>query len=196
MERRAVTAADQLSGPAGHRSDPIVEQADLVTIGKIERTFGVRGEVKVQSLSDVPNRLQQVREVTLISPSGMVLTTNVTQARPGGRSYIMRFEAFSTPEEAAQFRGGVLQIPRAASPRLGEDEYYEYELIGMAVRDEEGQDLGTLEEIWHLPGNPVFAVRHAGREHLIPATKRAVVSVDRIGGLMTVRAGEGVVEES
>lgn len=172
----------------------MVEQAELVTIGKIERPFGVRGEVKVQSLSDVPNRLQQVREVTLVSPSGVTVTTNVTHARPGGRSYIMGFEAFSTPEEAAQFRGGVLQIPRSSSPQLNENEYYEYELIGMTVQDEGGTLLGSLEEIWQLPGNPVFVVRHAGREYLIPATKQAVVSVDRVGRLMAVRVGEAVVE--
>ena len=152
----------------------MMEQPDLVTIGKIERPFGVRGEVKVHSLSDVPNRLQQVREVTLVSPSGQVVTTNVTHARPGGRSCIMGFEAFSTPEEAAQFRGGVLQIPRSSSPQLGEHEYYEYELIGMTVRDEEGTVLGILEEIWQLPGNPVFVVRHAGREFVIPLTKNSV----------------------
>lgn len=174
----------------------MLEQADLVTIGKIERPFGVRGEVKVQSLSDVPNRLEEVREVTLVSPSGLVLTTNVTGVRPGGRSYIMRFEAFSTPEEAGQFRGGVLQIPRAASPRLGDDQYYEYELIGMKVQDEQGRELGILEEIWQLPGNSVFAVRQAGRELLIPATKRVVASVDLGARLMIVRAHEGVVEQS
>lgn len=172
------------------------EQADLVTIGKIERPFGVRGEVKVQSLSDVPDRLERLQQVTLVSPSGVVVTTNVVQVRPGGRSYIMRFDAFSTPEEAAEFRGGVLQIPQAASPPLAEDLYYEYELVGMTVQDEQGRVLGTLEEVWQLPGNPIFAVRHAGRELLVPATKRAVASVDRAGRLMTVRADEGVVEQS
>ncbi|HEX2055374.1 MAG TPA: ribosome maturation factor RimM [Nitrospiraceae bacterium] len=174
----------------------MAEQAELVTIGKIERPFGVRGEVKVQSLSDVPNRLQEVREVILVSPSGVVLATNVTHVRRGGRSYIMGFEAFSTPEQAAQFRGGALKIPRAASPRLSEDQYYEYELVGMAVQDDEGRDLGILEEIWDLPGNPVFAVRKAGRELLVPATKRAIASVDRAGRTMIVRSGEGVVEQS
>jgi 16S rRNA processing protein RimM len=172
----------------------MVEQADLVTIGKIERPFGVRGEVKVRSLSDVPNRLQQVREVTLVSRSGLVVATTVTHVRPGGRFYIMGFEAFSTPEEAAQFRGGVLQIPRSSSPQLGKDEFYEYELIGMTVRDEDGRVLGTLEEIWQLPGNPVFVVRHADREFLVPATKKAIASVDRAGRLMAVRVGQGVVE--
>jgi 16S rRNA processing protein RimM len=172
------------------------EEADLVTIGRIERPFGVRGEVKVRSLSDVPNRLQEVREVILVSPDGVSLTTNVTHVRSGGRGYIMGFEAFATPEAAARFRGGVLRIPRAASPRLGEDQYYEYELIGMAVQDEDGRALGRLEEIWQLPANPVFAVRQAGREVLIPATRTVVVSVDRVGRLMTVRVGEGVVEQS
>ena len=172
------------------------EQPDLVTIGKIERPFGLRGEVKVQSLSDVPDRFEGLQQVTLVSPNGLVLTTKVVQVRPGGRSYIMRFDAFSTPEEAARFRGGVLQIPQAASPPLAEDSYYEYELVGMTVQDEQGHVLGTLEEIWQLPGSPIFAVRQAGREVLIPATKRAVASVDRAGRLMTVRAGEGVMEQS
>jgi 16S rRNA processing protein RimM len=174
----------------------MLEQTDLVTIGKIERPFGVRGEVKVQSLSDVPNRLEEVRKVTLVSPSGLVVTTNVTYARPGGRFYIMRFEAFSTPEEAAQFRGGVLQIPRAESPKLGTDQYYEYELIGMRVQDEQGRGLGILEEIWQVPSNPVFAVRQDGRELLIPATKRVIASVDREARLMIIRAHEGVVEQA
>jgi 16S rRNA processing protein RimM len=108
----------------------------------------------------------------------------------------MRFDAFATPEEASVFRGGDLKVPRATSPRLADDHYYEHELLGMTVQDEEGRVLGTLDEVWQLPGNPVFVVRRAGRELLVPALKRAVASVDQARRIMVVRASEGVVEQS
>jgi 16S rRNA processing protein RimM len=174
----------------------MLEESELVTIGKIERPFGVRGEVKVRSLSDVPGRLQDLREATLVAKNGLTVTAKVLHVRPGGQSFIMRFDAFATPEEASVFRGGDLKVLRATSPRLPDDHYYEHELLGMTVQDEQGRVLGTLDEVWQLPGNPVFVVRAAGRELLVPALKRAVASVDQAGRIMVVRATEGVVEQS
>lgn len=173
----------------------MLDEPELVTVGKIQRPFGVRGAVKVHPLSDVPGRLEGLRRVTLVSPNGRVLAGNVVEVRPGGRSFIMQFDVFKTPEEAAEFRGGVLQIPRDESPRLDDGQYYEYELVGMTVQDERGQQLGTLEEIWHLPGHPVFAVRQGSRELLVPGTRRVVASVDRAARVMVVRPDEGVVEQ-
>ena len=174
----------------------MVTTPELITIGKIERPFGVHGEVKVQSLSDVPGRFGQLQDVTLAIPDGPVLTTKVTHVRPGGRSYIVGFEAFSTREEAARFRGAWLQIPRTASPSLADGLYYEYDLIGMTVEDEEKNVLGTLEEIWESSGSHVFVVRRSRHELLIPAVRKVVAAVNISERVMTVRAGEGVVESS
>ena len=169
------------------------DQAERVTIGKIERPFGVRGEVKVHSLSDVPGRFDQLKQVTLVAPSGDSLTTTVTHVRPGGRSYIMGFEAFTTPEEAARFRGAWLQIPHSASPSLADGLYYEYDLLGMTVMDEDKTILGTVEEILESSGNHIFVVRRGQQELLIPALKRVIAAVDVVGRAMTIRA-EGMVE--
>ena len=171
----------------------MLDQAERVTIGRIERAFGVRGEVKVQSLSDVPGRFGQLKEVTLVAPAGDSLTTTVTHVRPGGRSYIMGFEAFTTPEEAARFRGAWLQIPRTASPSLADGLYYEYDLLGMTVVDEDKHILGRVEEILESSGNHIFVVRRAQQELLIPALKRVIAAVDLVGRVMTIRA-EGMVE--
>jgi 16S rRNA processing protein RimM len=72
--------------------------------------------------------------------------------------------------------------------------YYEYDLIGMQVKTELGEPLGTLEEVWELPANHVFVVRRQGREILIPATTDVVVSVDLAGRTMTIRPIGGLVE--
>lgn len=171
----------------------MIDQDELVTIGKIERTFGVRGEVRVRSLSDVPGRFERLQTVTLRSPSGKTVTTTVTQVRAGGDSYIVGVEAFANPEEAAEFRGGYVQIPRQQSPALPAGQYYESDLIGMVVRDEDHRPLGILEEVWDLPGHHVFVVRQQGQELLVPATKQAVASVDLAQRVVTIRRGEVLV---
>ncbi len=167
---------------------------DLVTIGKIEKPFGLCGEVRVRSLSDVPGRFETLSRAILRSPSGRVLATAVKRVRAGGGSYIVGFEALTTPEEAAAFRGGLIQIPRSESPALPEGRYYEYDLVGMQVKTELGEPLGTLEEVWELPANHVLVVRRQGREILIPATKDVVVSVDVADRIMTIRPIEGLAE--
>lgn len=169
----------------------MIDQAELVTIGRIERSFGVRGEARVRSLSDVPGRLEALRQVTITGLGGKSIDTVVTHVRPGGPTWIMGFEAFTTPEQVAEFRGGFLQAPRGDSPALPADQYYQCDLIGMLVQDEAGTVLGRLEEVLALSDNQVFVVRQDGKEMLIPAAKQVVVAVDVPGGVMTVRLPEG-----
>ncbi len=173
----------------------MADSAELIAIGKIEKLFGVRGEVRVRSLSDVPGRFEGLTQVTLVAPSGRALVTGVTRVRANGNSYVLGFDAFTTPEEAAVFRGGLIKIPRDQAPTLPAGQYYEFDLIGMAVMDEAGHVLGTLEEILETPSNHVFVIRRPGREILIPAIKDAVASVDVKNRTMTIRSVEGWVQD-
>jgi 16S rRNA processing protein RimM len=169
----------------------MLDQAELVTIGRIERSFGVRGEARVRSLSDVPGRFEALRQVTIAGRGGKTIETVVTHVRPGGPTWIMGFEAFTTPEQVAEFRGGFLQVPRGDSPALPADQYYQCDLIGMMVQDEAGRVLGRLEDVLAMSDNQTFVVRQDGKEVLIPAAKQVVVSVDVAGRVMTVRLPEG-----
>ena len=116
--------------------------------------------------------------------------TRVTHVRSGGPTLIVGFEAFTTPEQVAEFRGGLLQVPRGDSPALPSDQYYQCDLIGMVVQDEAGTVLGQLERFWLC-----LIIRHsrtAGwKRLLIPAAKQ----IDAVGGcrktVMTVRLPEG-----
>lgn len=168
-----------------------LDQAELVTIGRIERSFGVRGEARVRSLSDVPGRFDHLHEVTLVASNGKSLVTRVTHVRSGGPTLIVGFDAFTTPEQVAEFRGGLVQVPRGDSPALPTDHYYQCDLIGMVVQDEAGTVLGRLEDVLAFAENQAFLVRQDGKELLIPAAKQLVVSVDVAGRVMTVRLPEG-----
>jgi 16S rRNA processing protein RimM len=169
-----------------------VDASELVTVGQIERPFGVRGEVKVRSLTDVPGRWEALTDVNLIAPSGKRFATRVTNVRRAGNRLLVGLAGITTPEEAGQWRGGFIEVPRGTPPALPADQYYECDLIGLDVRDEQGHSLGTLERVWELPGSHVFVVRGAGGEVLVPAAKDLIAAVDLDRRVMTVRMVEGL----
>jgi 16S rRNA processing protein RimM len=173
----------------------ITAQADLVTIGKIERPFGVRGEVKVRSLSDVPGRLEDLTKVQVLEPMGKMVDRTVTHVRRAGLTYIMGLAGVTTPEEAGMLRGGLIQVPRRPATTLAADVYFECDLIGMTVENERGDEVGVLETILEIPNNHVFVIRKGTEEILIPAAKSFVTSVDLTRRRMLVRGIDDLVED-
>lgn len=171
----------------------MMPSSELVTIGKIDRPFGVHGAVKVRSLSDRPGRFEQLGTVRVTGQGGGATDRTVRHVRRAGSFYIVEFEGVSTPEEAGLLRGALLQVPREV-PSADSHTWYECDLIGMTVADERGHELGSLESIWELPAHPVLVVKQGGREVLIPAVKEFVTDVDTAQGRITVRGVEGLVE--
>jgi 16S rRNA processing protein RimM len=169
----------------------MANQLETVTVGQIERPFGVKGEVKVRPLSDVPGRFEGLRAVSLLAKNGQTLETSVTHVRRAGTRFILGLTGLTTPEDAGLWRGGLIQTIRGSVPELPDGQYYECDLIGLAVHTEAGQSIGVLEDIWELPGNSVFVVREGAKETLIPAAKELVVAVDLPARRMTVRLIDG-----
>ena len=166
----------------------------MVTIGKIERPFGVKGEVKVRSLSDVPGRFESLGAVQVMDVEGQRVNRTVAQVRRAGSTYIMQFQGINTPEEAGTLRGALIQAPHREVDSSRDGMWYQCDLIGMAVVDEAGHALGLVDTIWDLPGHQVLVVKQEDREVLIPAVKEFVKTVDLANKRMTVRTIEGMVE--
>jgi 16S rRNA processing protein RimM len=169
---------------------------ELVAIGKVLRVHGLRGDVRVRSLSDVPDRFETLTQVTVEGPGGARRPLAVRAVRPMARDYLVAFEGIDTPEAAAPLVGSLLQIAEDRSAPLPDGQYYQHDLVGMEVRTEEGMPLGTLADIFPTGANAVFVVRGAdGREHLIPATREVVRAVDVGGRLMTIRRMPGLLND-
>ena len=166
---------------------------EMVTIGRIDRPFGVHGAVKVRSLSDRPGRFEHLQSVRVTAQGGQAVDRTVRQVRRAGPSYIVEFAGVTTPEEAGTMRGALLQVPREL-PTEGGDAWYECDLIGLTVADEEGHELGCVDTIWELPGHSVLVIQRGSREVLIPAVKEFVRDVDIARRRITVRTIEGLVE--
>jgi 16S rRNA processing protein RimM len=170
----------------------MMSQLDTVTVGQIERPFGIKGEVKVRPLSDVPGRFEGLKSVSLLARNGQTLETSVTHVRRAGAGFILGLTGLTTPEDANPWRGGFIRTIRGAVPNLPDGQYYECDLIGLSVFTEANQPIGVLEEVWDLPGNPVFVVRRGAKEILIPAAKELVGTVDLTARTMTVRLIDGL----
>ncbi|GJL50608.1 MAG: ribosome maturation factor RimM [Nitrospirales bacterium] len=159
---------------------------DSITIGRVLKPFGVKGEVRIESLTDVPGRFENLPSVTLVSPTGQSLKTNVTQARLSGRSYLLKFSAFSSPEAVSAYQGALIQVSLESVPPSPAGQFYQYELIGLDVHDEHHRALGQVEEVLDLPQHLVFIVRQDSDEYLIPATRQVIKQIDLKGKSMTV----------
>lgn len=167
-----------MMSPVLNRSE--IHSDSLVTIGRILKPFGVHGEVKVESLSDVPGRFEKLEKAFLTLPNETVplQETTVIQVREVPAGFLMKCSAFSTPEEAAHFRGAWIQIPTSHDLPRPKDTYYQFELIGLSVEDPDGQQMGTVEEILEYPQHHVLVVRSEENEYLIPANRRTIKKVD------------------
>lgn len=170
----------------------MLDTSETVTVGLIERPFGVKGEVKVRSLSDVPGRLETMTAVTLVAKNGTSLDTNVTSVRRAGQGFLVKFAGLTSPEEAGCWRGSLIQVARGVVPTLPAGQYYECDLIGLEVQTEQGQPIGVLAEVMEVPAGHVFVVRQGGKETLIPAVKAWVINVDLDNRRMTVHAMDGM----
>lgn len=166
---------------------------ELITIGRIVKPFGVKGEVHVQSLTDVPGRFEELGEVTLVLSSGHRVVTTVTKVRGDGQFYRVSFASCTTPEEAASFRGALVKIPEGQAPLLPAGQHYQYELIGLTVQDEAGRSLGVLEEVLEMPEQQLFVVRRGNREILIPAVRAMITKIDIENHVMIVSPVEGLL---
>ncbi len=168
-----------------------------VLVGRIVGAHGLRGELRVAPLSDLPGRLEGLEEVDLLPKGGGDLVRiRVVWARPHGKGFLMSLEGVSDRNAAEALRGCDLTVPGDELPELPADEFYAFDLIGARVESEEGEELGTVAEIIGSAGANVIVVRGGARgELLLPASREIVPRVDPVRRLLVVRPIPGLLPE-
>lgn len=172
---------------------------ELIIIGKTLKTHGLKGALRVAPLTDVPKRFQGLKSVILETRSGIKKSCTleaVRESASGGKAHIvLACREITSAEEAAPYVQGWVKIPRSQTIPLPKNQFYHFDLMGMAVFFEDGQHLGTLEEILKTGGNDIFVVRHGSREYLIPAIREVVRAVDVQQKRMVLQRISGLIED-
>lgn len=166
---------------------------DLLKVGVITTTHGVRGEVKVFPTTDDAERFLDI-EYVLLDTGKELRRLNIQNVKFFKNLAILKFEGIDNINDIEMYKGRELWIPREEAQELGEDEYYVADLIGMEVLLENGKKFGVLRDVMETGANDVYIVdRVDGEEILLPAIHDCVLDVDVEKNTMTVHLMKGLV---
>ena len=164
----------------------------MLTVGRIVAAHGIKGEVKVVSLSENPRRFRKGSALHLEDAATLTVESTRTVR---GNELIVKFAEVPDRTAAEALRGKTLTVPKEDAAKLPPDRFYRFDLLGLSVRDTDGKPLGTLEDVIESGANDVFCVRtESGKTVLLPALKQVVADVDLAAGTMTVSLLPGLWE--
>jgi 16S rRNA processing protein RimM len=168
---------------------------NLLQIGAILDTHGLRGEVKVFPTTDDSRRYDDLEEVQLLTKEGKYLAMQVERVRYFKNLVIVKFKNYDNINDVEQYKKCNLYVTRDNAVELGEDEYFVADLIGLRARTEEGEELGTLKDVLTTGANDVYVIGDAdGEELLVPAIHDCVREVNIEGGYVTLHLLPGLRE--
>jgi 16S rRNA processing protein RimM len=167
---------------------PLTGEPVFLAIGFLRRPHGLKGEILMDVLTDFPERLGAGKEVYI---SEAHKSYRIAHVRKHDQKLLISLEGVADRDQAGTLRNQPVYIRQDALPALEEGAFYFHELFGLAVIDEQGELLGTLEEILETGANDVYLVRSAeGQEILLPAIDNVILNIDRASRVMHVRLPE------
>ena len=169
---------------------------DFLKVGIITSTHGVRGEVKVYPTTDDPRRFKRLKEV-ILSTGKEQIPMEIESVKFFKQFVILKFKGIDNINDVEKYRKGELWVTRQNAVRLGRDEYFVADLMGLTVKDEDGTDIGVLRDVMETGANDVYIIDlNDGRELLLPAIKQCVLEVDVEAGFIRIHILEGLLDEA
>lgn len=162
-----------------------MDKQRFIEAGKIVNTHGVRGEVKIQVWLDSPEFMKKFKTVYIDEKPVKMLS-----ARPHKDMLIASLEGIDDVNAAMCLKNKTVYIDRKDA-RLPRGTYFLQDIMGAAVIDEDGNEVGKLVDIMETPASAIYVVR-GETEHLIPAVPEFVLKTDADRGIIKVHLIEGM----
>lgn len=173
----------------------------LIEIGKITSPVGLKGEVKIISYSDEPDRFEYLEGV-FVKERGEAepVFREIEGVRYKGPSIILKLEGIDNRNASEAVRACDIFIDEDDLPELEEGRYYVRDIIGLEVRTEEGTLLGKLKDVQTNTAQDLYVVKReegsagGNRDLLVPGVPEFIRKVDVEMGVITVRLPDGLLE--
>lgn len=167
---------------------------NTLRVGVISSTHGVRGEVKVFPTTDDLNRFKKLKTV-ILDTGHEQMTLNIEGVKFFKNMVILKFKEFNDINEVEKYRGKDLLIFRDQAVKLGPDENFIVDLIGLKVVTDEGEEFGVLKDVLQTGANDVYVIDGKdGKEYLFPAIKQCILKVDLEAQEITVHIMDGLLD--
>ena len=165
---------------------------DLLEVGKIVNTHGLRGEVKVVPWTDYPEQFEDIEYAYVKTKDDYErLTLSGVKYQKG--NIIVRFKEITDINDAEKYKNRVLYAERDMLGELPDGVYYIADLIGLTVVTDDGREIGKISDVINTGASDIYEVKREGMKNLlIPVTDETVLNVDIDGGSVTVHLIDGL----
>ncbi len=170
------------------------DTTEWATIGKIVAPFGIRGELKVRPLTDIPDRFVSLEAVYLSSNHARCAIKSVRPYK--GDMLLLKLDGIDDANAAEMLREDDLCIPLDQLAKLPPDVYYQHDIVGLRVFRLDDRFVGVIGEIMPTGGNDVYVIKaDDGREFLIPAIKDVIKQIDLVRRVMYIDPMKGLLDD-
>lgn len=160
---------------------------NMIVIGKIGAPQGVRGEVRIITLTDFPERFKKLK--TAFFDDGTSL--QVESVRYHQQFVVLKFVGLDDRNSIEHLRDRLIKIERKDLIPLPEGHYHIFDIIGLKVYNEQEECLGTISDVLQTGSNDVYIVEQKDKQPLlIPGLKSVVLNIDIASGKMIVKLQE------
>ena len=169
----------------------MTEAQKFITVGKLGKVRGVKGEIYVTPLTDFPERFVGQKEI-YIDNRGQWVKYKIESARLVSGRPVLKLAGIDNPEDAARLTNRGLAVTEDQLVKLPEGSYFIFDLIGCRVYDDEtGTLIGELVDVQQQPANDVYVIKKEdGDEQVLAAIRQFVKSIDIRDKKITIdRAG-------
>ena len=167
---------------------------NLLEVGKIINTHGLRGEVKVVTWTDSPEVFEELKFV-IAKMRGEETRLDIKNVKYQKNNIIVAFSQLTAIEEAEKLKNAVLLVPREELGELPEGVYYIADLIGCEVFDKNGK-IGDLADVFGTGSNDVYDIKREGKKNLlVPIIDGVLQSVDIDNKKIIIEIPKGLEDE-
>ena len=165
---------------------------DLLEVGKIVNTHGLRGEVKVVPWTDYHEVFEDI-DFVYIKKKSEYERLDVKGIKYQKNNLIVRFSQITDINMAEKYKNQVIYAEREILGELPEGVYYIADLIGLDIVTEDGEKIGTVSDVFNTGSNDIYEVKREGKKNLLlPVIDDVVLNIDVDGGKITVRMMDGL----
>ena len=139
---------------------------DLLQVGAIIKTHGIKGEVKVFPLTDDVKRFKKLKEV-ILEPEKDNMILEIESVKFQKNLVILKFKGFDSINDIEMHVKKGIFVTRKDAVPLEEDEYFVADLIGLNVVTEDDEAFGIVKDVLHTGANDVYVIEHDDKEVLV-----------------------------
>jgi 16S rRNA processing protein RimM len=167
---------------------------DMITVGRIVRPHGRKGQVVVFSETDFGEERFKAGELVWRLAGGVTERLVVRDSRPFDARWVVGFDGVNSIDEAETLRDVELRVPAETLRALGPQQYYVHELAGCRVETTDGRVVGQVARVDLAAGTPILVVAGATGEVLVPLAEAICRRVDLPARVIVIDPPPGLLE--